>query len=209
MLSEDLIKQCQKRIEPFDCEGFVYGKGPQHPAVMFVGEAPGETEINNGIPFSGRAGKHFNQYLKYLGLSRKDIYITSAVRSRPYKWEKRRGKEARKYNRTPNQKEIAAHAPILDAEIKWTNPPIIVPMGRIAYWRLLGNSPRMDEVTGVPVETAVRCLDDWEKNTYCFSTKTYAVLPIYHPAAVLYRRSLETDVYKHLDELKKLFADKM
>lgn len=202
MLSEELIVQCQKRMEPYNCEGFVYGKGPQNPVVMFVGEAPGETEINNGIPFSGRAGQHFNQYLEYLGLSREDIYITSAVRSRPYKWGKPRGKEPRKYNRTPNQKEIAAHAPILDAEIELTKPSIIVPMGRIAYWRLLGQSPRMEEVTGVPVESAIRYLDDWEKNTYCFSSETYAILPIYHPAAILYKRSLETDIYKHLDILK-------
>ncbi|RSL34891.1 uracil-DNA glycosylase [Salibacterium salarium] len=202
MLSEDLITQCKLRLEPFACEGFVYGAGPTRPLLMFVGEAPGETEINNGIPFSGKAGRYFDHYLEHLGITRNDIYITSSVRSRPYKWGKPHNKPARKYNRTPNQKEIAAHAPILDAEIEATKPPIIVPMGRIAYWRLLGSSPKMEELTGTFIHSPIRRLDDWEKNTYDFTPEIYTIFPLYHPAAILYKRSLETVIYTHLNELK-------
>ncbi|RSL33043.1 uracil-DNA glycosylase [Salibacterium salarium] len=202
MLHEELIDQCKHRLKPYHCEGFLYGQGPSSPLIMFVGEAPGETEINNGIPFSGRAGQYFDQYLNHLDITREDIYITSSVRSRPYKWGKPNGKPARKYNRTPNQKEIAAHAPILDAEIQAANPPIIVPMGRIAYWRLLGYSPQMGEVTGTFIHSPIRRLDDWEKNTYAFTSKPYTIFPLYHPAAVLYKRSLESVIYTHLNELK-------
>ncbi|WP_240377307.1 uracil-DNA glycosylase [Bacillus piscicola] len=206
MLPEQLIERCKERIKPYACEGFVYGKGPRHPILMFVGEAPGETEIENGIPFSGRAGKEFNHFLDHLGVTREDIFITSAVRSRPYKWGQPRGKEKRKYNRTPNQKEIAAHAPILDAEIAYAEPKVIVPMGRIAYWRLLGENPRMEEVTGSFITSPIRELDDWDKNTYRITADTYTLFPIYHPAAILYRRRLETAMYEHLDRLKAYLA---
>lgn len=56
---------------------------------MLLGEAPGETEIHNGIPFSGRAGKQlmvFRAYPRY----KEEVYITSAVRSRPYKWREKK-----------------------------------------------------------------------------------------------------------------------
>ncbi|SFE81266.1 uracil-DNA glycosylase [Alteribacillus iranensis] len=201
MLSQTLIDQCQERMNPFACEGFILGKGPSHPRVMFVGEAPGETEIHNGIPFSGRAGEEFDKFLLYAGLTREEVFITSAVRSRPYRWGESRGKK-RKYNRTPNQKEIAAHAPILDAEIQIADPELIVPMGRIAYWRLLGEFPKMDEVTGTFIHSPIRVLDDWGKNTYRFTKHTYTLFPIYHPAAILYKRSLSSDIYEHLDRLK-------
>ncbi|SDH92870.1 DNA polymerase [Alteribacillus persepolensis] len=207
-LSDELIATCQQRMEPFDCEGFLYGRGSLNPRIMFVGEAPGETEIHNGIPFSGRAGKEFDRYLTYLNLDRNDVYITSAVRSRPFKWKRSSQNILRKYNRTPNQKEIAAHAPILDAEIKHTAPPVIAPMGRIAYWRLLGTSPRMQEVTGIPITSPIRYLADWENNMYQFSEKAFTIIPIYHPAAILYNRRLEPSVFAHLDVIKQYIEGK-
>lgn len=207
MIPKKLVEACKKKMERFDCEGFVYGTGPIRPVLFFVGEAPGETEIHNGIPFSGRAGEEFEKFITYLDLTRADIYITSAIRSRPYKWRKPPHKtEKRKYNRTPNQKEIAAHAPLLDYEIEKAEPNIIVPMGRIAYWRLLGEHPRMDEVTGTFITSPIRKLDDWEKNTYRFTEKTYTLFPMYHPAAVLYKRSLESVIYEHLDKLKEFLS---
>ncbi|MFD2706021.1 uracil-DNA glycosylase [Salibacterium lacus] len=203
MIPQRLIQLCNERIAPYPCEGFVYGKGPLSPVLMFVGEAPGETEIHNGIPFSGRAGRYFDGFLQELGVTRSDVYVTSAVRSRPYKWGKPKGREERKYNRTPNQKEIAAHAPILDAEIELIQPSIIVPMGRTAYQRLLGKSPRMTEVTGHLIAAPVLKLENWETRSYTFTNTNYQLFPIYHPAAALYKRSLETDISAHLEKLKQ------
>lgn len=73
---------------------------------MLLGEAPGETEIHNGIPFSGRAGKQLMGFLERIHVTREEVYITSAVRSRPYKWREKKNEVVllyKKYNRTPNQ----------------------------------------------------------------------------------------------------------
>ncbi|MFB5661881.1 uracil-DNA glycosylase [Alteribacillus sp. HJP-4] len=204
MFPEELVNTCKKRMEPFDCEGFVFGQGPINPPVMFVGEAPGETEIQNGIPFSGMAGKEFIQFLHYLGYERKDVYITSAVRSRPFQWKERVNKEPRKYNRTPTKKETAAHAPLLDFEIQYTVPKIIAPMGKVAFSRLLGKQEKMAEVTGKQIDSPILKMTDEKTNRYEFTAQHYTIFPIYHPAAVLYNRSLESIIYSHLDKLKEL-----
>ena len=85
-ISEEIAALGKRRIEGYPVEGFVWGSGPTNPALMLVGEAPGENELETGIPFTGRAGKELMASLQSVGLSREDVYITSAVRSRPYKW---------------------------------------------------------------------------------------------------------------------------
>ena len=107
---------------------------------MLLGEAPGETEIHNGIPFSGRAGKQlmvFRAYPRYKGRS---IYYERCS-SRPYKWREKKNemvKSYKKYNRTPNQGEIVAHAPLLDYELEKIHPKLIVTLGNIGLQRLTG-----------------------------------------------------------------------
>ena len=75
---------------------------------MLVGEAPGKTEIDTHIPFSGQAGKELMQALSSTGLTREDVYITSAVRSRPYRVTHRINKRTQQTetvypNRTPTR----------------------------------------------------------------------------------------------------------
>lgn len=85
-----LVKQVNERSTSYQLEGFISGQGPENPKFMLVGEAPGETEIHNGIPFSGRAGKQLMGFLERIHVTREEVYITSAVRSRPYKWKEKR-----------------------------------------------------------------------------------------------------------------------
>ncbi|EMF45725.1 Uracil-DNA glycosylase family protein, clostridial type [Planococcus halocryophilus Or1] len=108
-ISKELAELGKERINGYPVEGFVWGSGPENPAIMLVGEAPGENEVETGIPFTGRAGKELMASLHSVGLAREDVYITSAVRSRPYKWgtKKKRNGEIieRKYNRAPTKKK--------------------------------------------------------------------------------------------------------
>lgn len=203
MLPEELIDAAKKRLAPYPCEGFVSGTGPLHPEVMFIGEAPGETEFHNGIPFSGRAGREFNLFLDYLDLSREEVYITSAVRSRPYKWGNASGNPNKKYNRTPTLKEAAAHAPVLDYEIQTFQPRVLVPMGKIAYRRLTGDNPKMSSVTGRLQKRSVLELTSPNSYEYQCSAEEHLLFPIYHPAALLYNRSLESSMYEHLRRLRE------
>ena len=206
-ISEELAILGKKRIEGYPVEGFVWGSGPRNPALMLVGEAPGENELETGIPFTGRAGKELMASLQSVGLAREDVYITSAVRSRPYKWgtKKQRNGEIieRKYNRAPTKKEIIAHAPILDAEIRDVRPPLIVTLGNIGLQRLIGPQARVTELHGVLMETP---LLQWNEEEGCFreTAEVYHVFPTFHPASVFYNpsvRSLKDDDWQRLKDL--------
>jgi len=206
-ISEELVALGKKRIEGFSVEGFVRGSGPRNPALMLVGEAPGENEVQTGIPFTGRAGKELMASLASVGLTREDVYITSAVRSRPYKWgqKKERSGEVteRKYNRAPTKKEIIAHAPILDAEIRDIHPPIIVTLGNIGLQRLIGPQAKVTQLHGVLIETPILV---WNEEAQLFepSSQHYHIFPTFHPASVFYNppvRALKEEDWRKLGEL--------
>ena len=209
-ISDELVKLGMSRIEGFPVEGFVRGSGPQKPALMLVGEAPGENEVETGIPFTGRAGKELMQSLASVGLSREDVYITSAVRSRPYKWgtkRKRNGEtEERKYNRAPSKAEIIAHAPILDTEICDINPPLIVTLGNVGLQRLIGSQAKVTALHGVLMETPILRWEE-EKGKFVESEEVYHIFPTFHPASVFYNppvRALKEEDWRKLGDLLKI-----
>ncbi|WP_430339643.1 uracil-DNA glycosylase [Rossellomorea vietnamensis] len=212
VIPETLVNLCKERMEGYNCEGFVHGRGPMNPAIMIVGEAPGETEIHNGMPFSGRAGKVLDEFFRYLGVEREDIYFTSTVRSRPYKiiHKKNRDNEVieKKYNRAPTLKEQFAHAPILDYELQHVKPKQLVTLGNIGLQRLLGRKYTISDVHGQLIQSKVRRLKDLDSNEWTWSEETYSIFPTFHPASIFYNRSLEENIYKDLDHLKKILHDK-
>ena len=133
--------------------------------------------------------------LASIDLKREDVYITSAVRSRPYSikhtFSKKENKEVINYpNRKPTKKEILAHAPFLDYEIKCVKPKIIVTVGTTALTRLLDDKYEISNVHGKIIEnTPILELND-KKDGYIWSKEKYIVVPQYHPAAVFYNRKL-------------------
>ncbi|RNF39235.1 uracil-DNA glycosylase [Planococcus salinus] len=206
-ITEELAQWGMERIAGFPVEGFVWGSGPQHPALMLVGEAPGENELETGIPFTGRAGKELMGSLNSIGLSREDVYITSAVRSRPYKWGKKKGRNGemieRKYNRAPTKKEIIAHAPILDTEIRDIQPPLIVTLGNIGLQRLIGPQAKVTELHGTLVETPILQWNE-EKQAFEQSERVFHVFPTFHPASVFYNpsvRALKEEDWRKIGKL--------
>ena len=203
-----LVTLVEKRSKGFQLEGFVAGQGPRHPKLMLVGEAPGRNEIVNHIPFSGAAGKELIQAMVSIGITRENTYITSAVRSRPYKIVKRVNKRTQEHetvypNRTPNKKEILAHAPILDYELEIIQPRIIATLGNIGLQRLLGPNWQISERHGEVYHGPVLELNP-EQNSYQPSKKEYTVIPLFHPAAIFYNRSLSEKIRKDWLNLGKL-----
>lgn len=188
-----LMDLCIKRIEGYPVEGFVKGKGPRKPTLMLIGEAPGENEAIQGIPFIGRAGEELKKSLASIGLTREDVYMTSAVRSRPFVWrekKERNGETVRKkYNRPPTQKEIIAHAPILDYEITNISPLLIVTLGNVGLQRLLGREATVSKLHGQVLQKPVQFLQSLNSSEFVWSTETYTIIPTYHPASVFYRPS--------------------
>ena len=209
-LSDELVQLGLERIKGFPVDGFVRSRGTRNPALMLVGEAPGENEIETGIPFTGRAGKELMASLGGVGLEREDVYITSAVRSRPYKWGSKKERDGslteRKYNRAPTKKEIIAHAPILDAEIHDLNPPLIVTLGNVGLQRLIGPQAKVTQLHGVLLETPILKWDE-ENQRFMETEQHYHLFPTFHPASVFYNppvRVLKDEDWLKLGELLRI-----
>jgi DNA polymerase len=115
----------------------VIGKGSLNPKVMFIGEAPGKTEDETGIPFNGRAGKKLDKMIGYMGLSEKDWFVANTVKCRPPE------------NRRPKASEIECCKPFLIAQITLLNPEIIILLGNTAE---KAYCPKSKLEWGVPVE---------------------------------------------------------
>ena len=117
----------------------VFGEGPAHPDLMLVGEQPGDKEDLAGHPFVGPAGRILDQGLEAAGIDRRRAYVTNAVKH--FKWE--RGSGQRRIHAKPNQLEIQACRPWLDAELRVLRPRVLVCLGSTAAQALLGRSFRV------------------------------------------------------------------
>lgn len=119
---------------------------------MLIGEAPGKEEIKENVPFIGRSGQLLMEQLQQVGLSRETVYITSAVRSRPFSVKTKQiaktGERVTKFpNRTPTKEEIKIFAPLLDWEIAVCQPELILTLGNIGLQRLCDQSQQSLQCT--------------------------------------------------------------
>ncbi len=121
----------------------VFGDGSAHARALFVGEQPGDNEDLEGKPFVGPAGGILNKALEAAGIDRREVYVTNAVKH--FKWESR-GK--RRIHKKPNQLEIVACRPWLEAEVAVVKPEVIVCLGATAAHSLLGNSFKVTQRRG-------------------------------------------------------------
>ncbi|WP_251716167.1 uracil-DNA glycosylase [Lactobacillus agrestimuris] len=205
---DELIEKVKKRSAGMRLEGINEGAGPKNPALMIIGEAPGREEIVSHIPFHGDSGKELMKSLASIGLTRDDVYITSAVRSRPYDikevFSKRKNKIVTKYpNRKPTKKEILAHALFLDYEIKMVKPKLIVAVGNTALERLLGPGHKISQEHGTVIKNTPILKLNEKEDGYVWSKKKYTIFPQYHPAAVFYNRKLTDVIPKDWQVIKK------
>src|SRR6187397_2660354 len=143
----------------------VFGAGNADADLMFVGEAPGMHEDQQGLPFVGRAGQLLTKLLEEIGLSREDVFIANVLQSRP------------PGNRDPQPDEIDTCKPYLQRKIELIEPKVICTLGNFAT-KLLTRSQR--GITGVHGRPQVHELGG----------RTVRVYPLYHPAAAL--RSTKT-----------------
>src|SRR4051794_2777447 len=128
----------------------VFGAGPQHARVVFVGEQPGDQEDRQGEPFVGPAGALFDKALAEAGIPRQDVYVTNAVKH--FKWEPR-GK--RRIHKKPRVSEIKACRPWLDAELRAIRPVIIVCLGATAAQAVFGSQFKLMQQRGRVLPTAM------------------------------------------------------
>ncbi len=123
----------------------VFGQGPSPARIMMVGEQPGDAEDREGLPFVGPAGRLLDKAITEAGLERDQIYLTNTV-----KHFKHIGttESKRRIHAKPNQTEITACMPWLEAELKAIRPQLIVALGSTAAQALLGKAFRVTKERG-------------------------------------------------------------
>jgi DNA polymerase len=121
----------------------VFGEGKKSSRLMLVGETPGDVEDREGHVFVGPAGHELDRALAHLGIDRRDIYLTNAVKH--FRFEER-GK--RRIHQTPTARQVTACRPWLEAELRVVKPEALVVMGAVAAKSLLGNAFRVTERRG-------------------------------------------------------------
>jgi uracil-DNA glycosylase family 4 len=152
-------EQCSELVE--SRSRIVDGVGPTDAALLFVGEAPGATEDEQGEPFVGRSGDVLDEGLRDVGLARPDVRITNCVRCRPPE------------NRDPTVDELANCRGYLDREIATVDPELVVTLGKVPAEHVLERSVGVTSEAGEIHETTI-------------GGETRRVLVCVHPAATLY-----------------------
>ncbi len=139
----------------------VFGSGNPVADLMFVGEAPGFHEDQQGIPFVGQAGKLLERLLNGIGLTREDVYVANVLKCRP------------PGNRDPHPDEIEACEPHLFRQIELIRPAVVATLGNFATKLLSGKPLGITRVHGREQETTL-------------GGRRLLLYPLYHPAAALY-----------------------
>ncbi len=143
----------------------VMGDGDPDADIVFIGEAPGQKEDEQGLPFVGAAGKFLNEMLAEAGMERSDVYITNIVKYRPPN------------NRDPLPEEKAAFLPYLLRQLEIIDPKAIITLGRHSMEYFLPTA-RISQIHGHAVRKKVLYHDKTEHE--------WLIIPLYHPAAALY-----------------------
>ncbi len=168
----------------------VFGKGNPLSDIFIIGEAPGEKEDLSGLPFVGRAGKELDSLLQTIGLTLEQCYIANILKYRPPK------------NRNPNTHEIQTHTPFLLKQIQIIKPKIILTLGTFATQFILAQTD-ISQMKKVPAISKIH----GQLHTVQIKTLRLSVIPLYHPAAFLYRPRLRidavSDMQKVLEYLEK------
>lgn len=173
-IREDIGDCTRCRLHKQGRKQIVFGVGNPRAELMFIGEAPGADEDEQGEPFVGRAGQLLNNMIKAMGLSREDVYIANIIKCRPPN------------NRTPERDECETCSPFLMRQIEVIGPKAIVALGAVAAKTLLAINAPMSELRG-----------RW----YDFRGTKLAVT--YHPAFLLRDPRQKKETWKDLQMVMK------
>lgn len=155
-------------------KNIVFGVGNPYAKLVFVGEAPGADEDEQGLPFVGRAGQLLTKIIEAMGLSRQEVYICNILKCRPPQ------------NRNPLPDEIAACEPFLKQQLKIISPQIICALGAFAAKALLK--------TEVPISVLRGRFHLYEG---------IKLMPTYHPAYLLRNPSAKKTVWEDVQLIMK------
>jgi DNA polymerase len=156
----------------------VFGVGNPDADLMFVGEAPGADEDEQGIPFIGRAGQLLTKIIEAINLKRDDVYIANIIKCRPPQ------------NRNPEPDEVASCEPFLFRQIDVIKPKVIVALGKYAAQTLLRRDTPISRLRG-----------------QVFDYRGAKLVPTFHPAYLLRNPSSKREVWEDMKLVKRLLTE--
>ena len=159
----------------------VFGSGNADADLMFVGEAPGAKEDEQGIPFVGAAGKLLDELLAEVGLSRADVFIANVLKCRP------------PGNRDPQPAEIDNCQDYLMRQVELIAPRVICTLGNFSTKLLRGDPTGISRLHG-------------QAEIITIGNRAVRLYPLFHPAAALYTRSLLDTLRADVARLPALLA---
>jgi DNA polymerase len=157
----------------------VFGQGNPKADLMFVGEAPGRDEDEQGLAFVGKAGQLLTKIIEAMGYTREQVFIANVLKCRPPN------------NRNPEPDEVAACRPFLEEQIRLLAPKVIVTLGTFAAQALL----ETDESIG-------RLRGRWR------NARGVRVMPTFHPAFLLRSPERKKDVWEDMKLVRDFLAGK-
>lgn len=169
----------------------VFGVGNPDASLMFVGEAPGADEDEQGIPFVGRAGQLLTKMIEAMGLKRDDVYIANVLKCRPDMPPNTPG------NRKPTLSEMDTCAPYLHAQIELIRPRVMVALGATAVQGLLRDTSPMGKLRG-----------QWREYRGIPLMLTYHPSYLLHNSSITEKRKVWEDLMKAMEKLELPISDK-
>jgi uracil-DNA glycosylase family 4 len=155
----------------------VPGEGAEDATIMFIGEAPGYNEDQQGRPFVGQAGQFLERLLASINLNRRQVFIANVIKCRPPD------------NRDPLPTEIQNCRPWLDRQIELLKPKMIVTLGRYSMARYFPGKT-ISKVHGTAIKS-----------------DGMIYFAMYHPAAALHQGSLRKDIEADMLKIPKVLAE--
>jgi uracil-DNA glycosylase family 4 len=173
----DELGDCQRCTLARTRKTIVFGQGNPHAALMFVGEAPGAEEDEQGLAFVGKAGQLLTKIIEAMGMKREDVFIANILKCRPPQ------------NRNPEPDEVLACHPFLEKQIASIQPKVIVGLGKFgAQWLLKTMEPitrlrgRLGQFQGI------------------------TVMPTYHPAYLLRNPGAKKEVWEDMKVVREILG---
>jgi uracil-DNA glycosylase family 4 len=170
------IRECQRCGLGATRTNFVFGSGNPDAGILFVGEAPGQEEDRQGLPFVGAAGDLLTKIIEAMKLTRDDVYICNVLKCRPPN------------NRDPQPDEVASCEPYLQKQIDLVQPKVICCLGRHAAHALLKTDQSLSRLRGRAHEY-----------------RGIPLIVTYHPAALLRNDQYKRPTWEDVKEVRRLY----
>lgn len=176
VLQAEIGPACQRcKLHTLGRTQVVFGVGNPNADLMFVGEAPGADEDQQGEPFVGRAGQLLTKIIEAIGLRREDVYIANIIKCRP------------PGNRNPEPDEVEQCEPFLFRQVEALQPKVVIALGKFAAQSLLKTT---DPITRLRGRT--------------FNYRGASLIPTFHPAYLLRTPSAKRDVWEDMKKARAI-----